>query len=94
MCIRNTETKHRKEFTMKVIVKVYDKCKYDRESKKVAQVEYDIEDFEVISGAEAEEIENECDANSIDEYHEYLILDLGEGKTATFRNSHVDLFEW
>ena len=80
---------------MKVIVKVYDLVKYERGSKKIAQVEYDIEGFKVVGGGvEAEEIEKDIDANSIDEYHEYLVLDLGNGETATFRNSHVDLFRW
>lgn len=78
---------------MRVIVKVYDLAKYDAHSTKIAQVEYDIEGFKVVSGgAEAEEIENSGDI--VDEYHEYLVLDLGNGETATFRNSHVDMFRW
>lgn len=79
---------------MKVIVKIYDEVKYSTESKKIGQVEYDIEGFKVIGGgAEAQEIEEDLNEESTDEFHEYLVLDLGNGKTATFRNSHVDMFK-
>lgn len=73
---------------MKVKVKVYDGVKYKEESKKVAE----IEGFEVVTGDRAIEIGLETDENSRDEYNEYLVLDLGNGETATFCNSHVDMF--
>ena len=79
---------------IKVIVKVYDGVKYDIKSEVKNRVEYNIEGYKVISGgAEAEAIESEC-GNDFDEFHEYLVLDLGNGETATFRNSHVDMFRW
>lgn len=78
-----------------VKVKIYDKCKYDRESKKIDEIIYNIEGFKVISGGrDAELIEMNLDAESVDEFHEYLVLALGDGKFATFRNSHVDMFRW
>jgi hypothetical protein len=77
---------------MKVKVKVYDGVKYKEESKKVAEIEYQIEGFEVVTGDRAIEIGLETDENSRDEHNEYLVLDLGNGETATFCNSHVDMF--
>ncbi len=77
---------------MKVKVKVYDGVKYKEESKKVAEIEYQIEGFEVVTGDRAIEIGLETDENSRDEYNEYLVLDLGNGETVTFCNSHVDMF--
>ena len=79
---------------IKVIVKVYDGSKYSTDSKVVARPEYNIEGYKVVSGgAEAQAIESEY-GNDLDEFHEYLVLDLGNGETATFRNSHVDMFRW
>ena len=78
----------------KVIVKVYSGVKYDITSEVTNRVEYEIAGFKVVSGGkEAEEIESQY-GNDLDEYHEYLVLDLGNGETATFRNSHVDMFRW
>ena len=45
-----------------------------------------------LTGDRAIEIGLETDENSRDEYNEYLVLDLGNGETATFCNSHVDMF--
>ena len=78
---------------MNVKVKVYDKCKYEADSKKVKETEYNnIRGFEVVTGERATEIGNETDENSRDEYNEYLIITLADGQKSTFCNSHVDLF--
>lgn len=75
---------------MKVKVKVYDGIKYNENSKKMAEVEYNVTGFEVkeIPATEILKVFDETD-----EYNEYLILTLANGETATFRNSHVDLFK-
>ena len=80
---------------MKVIVKVYNECKYNPTSEVIARPEYEIKGFKVVTGgSEAEEIESMTDASGVDEFHEYLVLELEDGETATFRNSHVDMFRW
>ena len=75
---------------MKVKVKVYDGVKYWDGTEKVAEVEYDIKDYEVkqISGEEIAAM----GFDTVDEFEEYLILTFENGETSTFRNSHVDLF--
>ena len=78
---------------MNVKVKIYNECKYNPISKKVAEVIYNnIKGYEVVTGERATEIGNETDANSRDEYNEYLIITLENNETATFCNSHVDMF--
>lgn len=75
---------------MKVKVKVYDGVKYWDGTEKVAEVEYDIKDYEVkqISDEEIAAI----GFDTVDEFEEYLILTFENGETSTFCNSHVDLF--
>lgn len=77
---------------IKVKIKMYDGVKYDMESEKIAECYYYIENFKVLENEEAERLEETIDEDSIDEFHEYLVLDLGDGDTATFKNSHTDLF--
>ena len=78
---------------MNVKIKIYDGVKYNVESKKVAEIEYDnIKGYEVVTGDKATEIGFETDENSRDEYNEYLIITLADGETSTFCNSHVDMF--
>ena len=74
---------------MKVEVCVYSESKYEKTSKIIAKVEYEISGYEVtkIPASEILKVFDETD-----EYNEYLILTMKDGETATFRNSHVDLF--
>lgn len=80
---------------MKMIVKGYDKVKYEKDSKKVFEVTYNnVESYEVVTGDRATEIGSYTDEESRDKYNEYLVLHLTNGETATFSNSTVDLFKW
>lgn len=76
---------------MKVKLKVYDGVKYWDGTAKVADVEYDIKDFEVKQISDDEIADMGYD--TVDEFGEYLILTLESGETSTFCNSHVDLFK-
>lgn len=75
---------------MKVLVEVYDSCKYERGSKKVGEARYDIESFEVKQISDKEIYSMGFD--EVDPYGEYLILTLTGGETSTFRNSFCDMF--
>ena len=80
---------------MEVRVKVYDKVKYEADSVKVAQVEYDnVKGVRVVGGLNpmVQEIEECTDMSGIDDYHEYAIVEFCNGETETFRNSYVDIF--
>ena len=78
---------------MNVYLKLYDGVKYDVSNTKVVEVSYNnIQGYEVVTGDRATEIGLETDENSRDEYNEYLIITLEDGETATFCNSHVDMF--
>lgn len=79
---------------MDVKVKVYDMNKWRNEAEKVSEVEYNnIQGFEVVTGERATEIGNHTDANSRDDFNEYLVITLADGQKATFRNSRVDVFK-
>lgn len=75
---------------MKVLVEVYESCKYEAGSKKTGEARYDIEKFEV-KQISNEEI-SKMGFDEVDPYGEYLILTLAGGETATFRNSLCDMF--
>lgn len=75
---------------MKVSVKVYDKVKYEKDSKKLAELEYNISSYEVKEIPDREIYDLGFD--EVDKYGEYLILTLKDGEKSTFRNSLVDLF--
>ena len=76
---------------MKVIVKVYDMCKYNPASEKIAEAQYDdVTKIEVVEISDDEILNRGFE--DVDEYGEYLVLTYEDGETSTFRNSHVDLF--
>lgn len=68
----------------------YEMTEEDFENDTIEIKYNNVEAFEVVYGEGAKEIEAE--GNEIDEYHEYLVLYMDNGETATFRNSHVDMF--
>lgn len=72
-------------------VKVYDKCKYIRDSKVRATA--------VLTGVDSLEVARISDEeiyrmgfDEADEYGEYCIVTFMNGKTSTYRNSRVDVF--
>lgn len=77
---------------MRLKVKIYDRIKYHPESKKTAEIEYfDALDLEVKTIPDVE-IMQHSDKGALDENKEYCIIHLPDGLTATFRNSHIDVF--
>ena len=75
---------------MKVSVKLYDKIKYEKDSIKLAECEYNISSYEVKEISDREIYDLGFD--EVDKYGEYLILTLKDGEKSIFRNSFVDLF--
>lgn len=76
----------------KVELDVYENCKYfakkEEDLGKQIEVRYeDVEAFEVANGSEID-----IEGMDEDEFDEYLVLYFEDGDTATFRNSHVDMF--
>ena len=77
---------------MNIKVKIYDKSKYQPECERIGEVEYNnIKGFE-IKTIDDEEI-YKMGFDEVDEYREYCIITFADGKTATFRNSHIDVFK-
>ena len=48
--------------------------------------------WSLVNGEDAAEIEKDLATEELDECNEYLVLEFNDGTTATFRNSHVDMF--
>lgn len=76
---------------MKAIVRGYDGVKYNEYSTVVWEQQYTFDRFEVVT-IDRDEVLKEADEEMVDEYNEYVIIHFTDGDTATFRNSHVDLF--
>lgn len=77
---------------MNVVIYFYDGIKYDRHSARVGEATYKITSYSIVGGEKARQIESETDSDGTDDFSEYLVLELEDGETATFRNSYVDMF--
>ena len=78
---------------MKVVVKVYDDVKYTAKAQKVAETIYnDVASIQVITLSNEQVCAMGFD--EFDELNEYCILTFGDDTTATFRNSHIDVFKY
>lgn len=85
----------RSEKRQRVRIETFEKCKYfmnAEDYKNKEDLEYDITGFELIDGVDGMILEKDFDKESRDIYHDYLVLHLTDGDTATFRNSYVDIF--
>lgn len=71
----------------------YGVCKYTNRIDEIRRVTYpDVTEWEIVSGEDAKEIEEQ---GLIDDFHEYLVLYFEHGETATFRNSYCDMYrDW
>lgn len=79
----------------KVTIVMFDGCKYtEQELGKARRVTYTgLTSWDIISGGEeATEFESHIDSESVDEFHEYLVLHFNDGTESSFRNSHCDMF--
>ena len=77
---------------MDLKVKFYSGCKYDKTSKRIAEHIYnDVMKLEIKVMTDEEIFSNGFDET--DEYNEYAIITFADGETATFRNSHIDIFK-
>ncbi len=77
---------------MKVVLKIYDKCKFQNDSKRIREESYDIEDFEVKTLPD--EDVTKLGIKDFDTIKDYLILYLTNGGTLIFNNTLVDMFRF
>lgn len=75
---------------MKVKIKVYDQCKFNKESKKVGEIEYNIVDYQVVEKTDDEIYSEGFD--TVDPHRKYLIIRFDDMSSSTFCNSFVDMF--
>lgn len=84
---------HRDLREAKVDVQIFEGIKYSG-GDYVEKIQYTgLTSWDIITDEDAKELEAGM-GELIDENHEYLVLHFEDGKTATFRNSHVAMYIW
>ena len=81
--------------TVDIEVKMYDLCKYTRESREnreLRHIQRGVISWDIITGEDVKEIESNLNDDEMDELHEYITLNFEDGSEATYRNSHCDIF--
>lgn len=77
----------------KVKLYTYKECKYTEDITEEIETTYKgLKSWSIITEPTEEEEKEFIENNMVDEFHEYLILNFEDGSTASFRNSHCDLF--
>lgn len=76
---------------MRFNIKLYDRCKYEEDSKVIAEVEVTGVVSKVIREIPASEILKETDGSCVDDYNKYTILTFEDGETSTYRHCYVDV---
>lgn len=77
---------------MLVNIKLYDRNKYLKDSKVIAEVDLaGVASLDVREIA-ASEILKHTDGSPVDDYNKYTILTFENGETSTYRHSYVDVF--
>ena len=76
---------------MLVNIKLYDKCKYEEDSKVIASVDLNGVSSVDVKEIPASEILKETDGSCVDDYNKYTILTFENGETSTYRHCYVDV---
>ena len=77
---------------MKVNIKLYDKNKYEEDSKVIASFDLTGVASVVVKEISKSVILGETDESCVDEYNKYTILIFDNGDSSTYRHCHVDVF--
>ena len=77
---------------MKMNIKLYDKCKYEEDSKVIASVDLSGVASLDVREIPASEILKHTDGSCVDDYNKYTILTFENGDTSTYRHCYVDVF--
>lgn len=76
---------------MTVNIKVYNKCKYEEDSKVIAEVDIPGVVRKEVKDIPLSEILKENVVSCVDDYNKYTILTFENGDTSRYRHCYVDV---